>query len=441
MSTIVHTFQQEAFVAGLSWSVLRTDGDEQTPRQDNKKIRRQAALLTASSYCQQIANQAVYLGLYSAGLLHKRQSYKKLYSLALAFLAAFEPLQQKTLNAILLMPLDQDEARKVLVVIEAGQVVHDKVERLADAHQIIEKYRQQVGMNFHIFSHDGLLAQSKSVTWLDLQQHCQKFNQLKPLPKNKWAISVGVVALCLAAFGIFYFQIVWQAQKKQATLMQQNQLNNHTPRYLQLLEKNLLKVAWTHTQLEQLFNTLNQESSYLNGWALSKIDCDFALHECRYQYERVGGETKNLVQWAQLHQKNYSVLASHQDQLVLVEKMNNSSAALQLFADQLPNQTTANIELNSVFQRLLNAQLQVSTGQAMVWPQQEIDLAKVDAAAKVLQTPVEIKMPWVLRQSTLELLPPYIAWRQLTLQVSHDSHNSQQLILTLKGHHYVQALL
>ncbi len=441
MSTIVHTFQQEAFVAGLSWSVLRADGDEQTPHQDNKKIRRQAALLAASLYCQQIANQAVYLGLYSAGLLHKQKTTKKLYSLALAFLAAFDPLQQKTLNAILLMPLDQDDARKVLVVIEAGQVVHDKVERLADAHQIIEKYRQQVGMNFHIFSHDGLLAQSKSVTWLDLQQHCQKFSQLKPLPKNKLAISAFVVAIILGVIGIFYFQIVWQAEKKQAALIAQNQINNHTPRYLTLLEKNLSQLAWTHNQLEEIYNVLGQESSYINGWALSKIDCDFAQQECRYQYERVGGETQNLVEWAQLHHKSYSVLASQQDQLVLTEKINPSSVALQLFAKQLPNQTVANIELNSVFQRLLNAQLQVSMGQAMVWPNQEVDLAKVDAAVKVLQTPVEIKMPWALRHSTLELLPPYIAWRQLILQVAHDSHNSQQLILTLKGHHYVQAHL
>ncbi len=441
MSTIVHTFQQEAFVAGLSWSVLRTDGDEQTPHQDNKKIRRQAALLVASLYCQQIANQAVYLGLYSSGLLHKQQKSKKLYSLALAFLAAFDPLQQKTLNAILLMPLDQDEARKVLIVIEAGQVVHDKVERLADAQQIIEKYRLQVGMNFHIFSHDGQLAQSKSVTWLNLQQHCQKFSQLKPLPKNKLAISAVVMALVLAVFGVFYFQIIWQAQKKQAALLEQNQINNHTPRYLKLLEKNLSQIAWTHTQLKQIFNQLGQESSYINGWVLSKIDCDFALQECRYQYERVGGETQSLVQWAQLHHKSYSVLASQQDQLVLVEKINHSSVALQLFANQLPNQTTANIEINSVFQRLLNAQLQISTGQAMVWPYQEVDLAKVDSAAKVLQTPVEIKMPWALRQSALELLPQYMAWRQLILQVTHDSHNSQQLILTLKGHHYAQAHL
>lgn len=441
MSTIVHTFQQEAFVAGLSWSVLRTDGDEQKPHQDNKKIRRQAALLAASSYCQQIVNQAVYLGFYSSGLLDKQQSFKKLYSLALAFLAAFDPLQQKTLNAILLMSLNQDEARKVLIIIEAGQVVHDKVERLADAQKIIEKYRQQVGMSFHIFSNDGQLAQSKSVTWLDLQQHCQKFSQLKSLPKNKLAISAFFVAIVLALFGIFYFQIIWQVQKKQAALLEQNQINNHTPRYLKLLEKNLSQLAWTRNQLEQIFNLLDQESSYINGWALSKIDCDFAQQECRYQYERVGGETQNLVQWAQLHHKSYSVLASQQDQLVLVEKLNSSSAALQLFAQQLPNQTAANIELNTVFQRFMNAQLQVSMGQAMVWPNQEVDLAKVDAAVKVLQTPVEIKMPWILRQSTLELLPPYIAWRQLILQVSHDVHNNQQLILTLKGHHYVQAHL
>ena len=125
MSTIVHTFEHEALVAGLSWSVLRTDGDEQKSHQDGKKIRRQAALLGASAYCQQVANQALYLGLYSAGLLQKNKNRKKIYSLALAFLSAFEANQQKTLNAILLMPLEQDENRKVLVVIEAGQVVHE----------------------------------------------------------------------------------------------------------------------------------------------------------------------------------------------------------------------------------------------------------------------------------------------------------------------------
>ena len=85
MSTIVHTFEHEALVAGLSWSVLRTDGDEQKSHQDGKKIRRQAALLGASAYCQQVANQALYLGLYSAGLLQKNKNRKKIYSLALAF--------------------------------------------------------------------------------------------------------------------------------------------------------------------------------------------------------------------------------------------------------------------------------------------------------------------------------------------------------------------
>ena len=439
MSTIVHTFEQEALVAGLSWSVLRTDGDEQKSHQDGKKIRRQAALLGASAYCQQVANQALYLGLYSAGLLQKNKNRKKLYSLALAFLASFEANQQKTLNAILLMPLEQDETRKVLVVIEAGQVVHDKIERVIDAQQVIEKYRQQVGMNFHIFTADALLPQSKQVAWKDLQQHCQKWSQLKPLPKNKTAISIVVVLAIVALASFFYYQLVWQKQKQQTLLQQQNQLNNHTPKYLSELEKNLNQLAWTNQQLTLLTNAIEQEKSYLNGWALTTIVCSFANQECQYSYQRIGGKTQDMVDWALTQHKQYSIESSQQDVLVLSQNIATNTAYLQLKPPQIPPLRSSQIELHSVFQQLLNAQLQVAIGQPLVWPHQGIDLNKVDAKAKVLQTPIEIKLPWALKQSTLSLIPAYIAWRELRLQVSHDAHNSQQLTLTLKGHSYVQA--
>ena len=83
--------------------------------------------------------------------------------------------------------------------------------------------------------------------------------------------------------------------------------------------------------------------------------------------------------------------------------------------------------------------MRISATQHILSSHQGIDLSKVNPKAKVLQTPIEIKLPWALRQSTLSLIPAYIAWRELTLQVSHDANNNQYLTLTLKGHSYVQA--
>ena len=146
-----------------------------------------------------------------------------------------------------------------------------------------------------------------------------------------------------------------------------------------------------------------------------------------------------MVDWASTQNKQYSIESSHQDVLVFSQSIATSTAYLQLKHNQLLPLRSSQIELHSVFQQLLNAQLQVSIGQPLVWPHQGIDLSKVNPKAKVLQTPIEIKLPWALRQSTLSLIPAYIAWRELTLQVSHDANNNQYLTLTLKGHSYVQA--
>lgn len=436
---MIHNFHQQAFVVGLSWSVLRTEGDAQKSQQDHQKIRRQAGLLGASGYCRQSVNQAHYLGLYTAGLLQKGAKKKKLYSLALAFLAAFDSHQKKSLNAILLMPVDQDENRHALIVIEAGQVVHDKVERKVEAYQLIEKYRQQVAMNFHTFCIDGHLTQSKTVTWEMLEAHCEKNSLIQPLPKNLWKIAAISIGLLFLIAGIYYYQKIWQTEKNKTDLALQQQLNNHTPKYLNQLQQQLSHLAWTPTQLERLMSDISLETSYRKGWALSQINCDFGLQQCDYHYTRVGGQTNELVDWAEQGKKVFSPQASKQDNLVLLQALSKPPQALQLSRQQLPAKKVAQIELDSFFQHLLNAQLQVSVGAGKVWPQQEIDLNKVDARVQVLQTPIEIKLPWALRHSTMSSIPPYVAWRHLSLQISHDSSPNQALMLTLKGHHYVQA--
>ena len=61
------------------------------------------------------------------------------------------------------------------------------------------------------------------------------------LPKNKTAISIFLVLAIVALASFFYYQLVWQKQKQQTLLLQQNELNNHTPKYLSELEKNLNK--------------------------------------------------------------------------------------------------------------------------------------------------------------------------------------------------------
>lgn len=428
MSSIVYQSKSDALAADLNWSFLPNDGSAKSSK---ALIRRQAALIGADRYCLNALDDASYIGLYNEPVLLEGKKPKRLHSLALAFLNAMGG--KSTTNAMLLMIAPQNDSRRILVVIEGGQVVWDRIDSIDAALKKAHEYRAS-GIGYVCFSDSVDLQGAKEISFEQLFGYTDKSSELNELPRNYTILaSISALVLIASAYGFYHYTVVAPA-KARAKLLAQQAAQNTTPQYLQLLGTESLRVGWSRADIETAIKELGQQKTYAKGWILTQVLCDYSSSSCKYKFDRNGGEVSELI--AIESDKTQHSESSTKDVANFSKII--KPVSMKLVADNLPKQMTSNVEALTKAQRLLNAGSQVNTTAPVPWPTAGIDMTKVDASVIVKRSAFEIKAPYPLASSVLSQLPENHILQSFALDVSIGGDKAELLKLTLKGHSYAK---
>jgi hypothetical protein len=431
---MVHRQHTIGLIVGLSWSVLSSDADQLSGTALRDKTRRQGRLLGARQYVLSRLPHVVHLGLYTPPVLSRETPPRHLHALATVFLAAFAQVDKSTVNAILLMPADGDDERRALVVIEGGQVVHDRLERTSEALGLVQKYRQTSGLLYTVFSHYPEVPDASTVTWSQLLGHTSKVTQLHGLPRNVWLWLSATLLILTGLLALAWYQWVVAPEKARVERLAKAARDNQTPQYLQKLAQGLARSGWQRADLMALLQAQTRQTVYDKGWALSRIDCDLDSARCEYRYERVGGEIAELI--ARTVDKTYDVAASNKDLAVLVQTLTPAVQALQ--RQEVPQRMAAAVTLRTALQRLSDAGISSHQGPPKPWPAQGLDMNKVDKSVVVQQNSLEWSLPWPLAADSLQTLPPFVGVRSMTVDLKTGSEKADWLRVSFKGHSYGQ---
>lgn len=435
MSSIVYQEANTGLACGLSWSVLSTESDKSN--RVSSRIRKQAGMVNANKHVINTLQVDKYLGLYSTPVLETKTP-KRLFSLAMAFLSAAaggDKANKTGVNAILMMTPQDNPQRRVVVVIEGGQIIHDRLENAADALGVIKEYRQDAaGISYNVYSDGYEISSAGEITWAHLLTYCSATSQLQSIPINTTAALVSLAILTAAlGFGAYHYLVVAPAKLQAEKLAQQAALD-HTPQYLQKLNAELARAGWDRADLAKTLDQLVSEYSYIKGWVLEQISCDVDTQNCSYKFARMGGEVSELIQLQA--DKSYDASQSGKESAVFSKPF--KPAVLELKVANIPEVATASVELMSKTQRLTNANVSVTNSAPIPWPTAGLDMSKVNKKVVVKQTGFESKSPYVLTSSVIAELPASLMLRSFVISVATSGDKANFLILNLKGHSYAK---
>lgn len=430
MSSIAHRNSKIGLVADLSWSVFSTS-DEKVNRA-RTRVRKQAVVLGATRHTINQLGSASYLGLYTPPAL-STNTPKRLHSLALAFIESIASKDKSAINAILVMSVHADDQRRALVIIEGGQVTHDRLEKVTDALQRVQEARAS-GVVHTVFCEVDELPSSNPVTWQLLEANCSKATELVSIPKNTALLLAGVILLIGAMTWGLYYKMVVQPAKERAEMLAKQAAENLTPQYLQLLNRELAKAAWRPEQVLTLLGQIDGRIAYFKGWALENLICDADAAKCTFRYARLGGITKELIEFAPDFQ--YDTLASSKDAAVMHLPL--SIEHRPIGRDSLPEIEPAIIDLRSRFQHMTNAGANVNIAAPTKWPTQGVDIKRVDPKVIVSRAPVEVSFAYPYANQIIEDLPGHVGIRSFSVVIAHGQTKADSLKLTLKGHLYAK---
>ncbi len=431
MSSIVYHFKNEGLAVGLSWSVLTSEADR--GKHLRAKVRAQASLLNATRYVVNTLLTAGYLGLYSPPVLEAKAP-KRVFSLAMVFLEAFKDIDKNTINAILLMPSSSDSQRCALIVIEGGQVVHDRLEKTAEAIAQVQKYRGVPGMTYSVFSDTREIPDCSVLTWEQLLGYRTNLTEMAAIPRNTALIlTLAILAIAAIGYATYHYTVLAPARARAALLAQEAQ-QNQTPQYLQKLNVELMRVGWEKANLKAMLSQLAEQKSYVKGWVLDQITCDFDKQNCEYRFTRLGGEVAELISIES--DKKYDSATSTKDMALFSKTI--KLEAKSLTREVLPEFEAGTVDLRTRLQRLTNAGAGVNTTGPTPWPTNGLDMSKVDKKVIVKRAAAEIKVALPLSESVLGELPEYLVLRNFSIAVATVGDKANLLTLTLKGHSYAK---
>lgn len=418
MSQIIN----EKMVVGLSWSVLSSQADQATNLK--KRIRVKGNLVSANKYIINTVGENTYIGFYNESPLEQNKK-SRLYSLSMSFLAQFDGQPIDTVNSILLMNYHD---RKVLVIIEGGLITYENIVKDGDHVGIIDASINS-GLVFSIYG-DSNYPNIESLNWEDFT--LDKRNQLLSLPANLVLMGSLFGIGCLVGAGIFYYQNIILPEKKRAELLLQNAQQNHTPQYLAQLARELQKVGATSKSLEALTDSFRSENYFHLGWALTQINCDVDAKSCEYRYERQGGEVEKLI--TAMPDKKIDTITSTRDLAIFRKPFDFEIKSIS--KNELQPLVGTTNSLRTFLQKTTNAGATAGSTPTVAWPTQGIEMAKVDKNTVVQQTGVEIRFPYILSHSLIDLIPHHVGIKQVSIVAASTGDKAASLILTFKGASY-----
>ena len=436
MSVLVYQDKAIALAVGVDWSVL-AGGNEKA---NASAVRRRASMIGATKHCLTRLHDTTHIGLYTAPVAlpgAKTPKSKGVHSLGIVFRNAFSSVEPSAVNAVLLMtPQDaRDAKRLVLVVLEGGQVVYNKLD---DASKAIDKAREftsSSGIAYSIFGNTQDLAATDAIQWDELRAFANATSELKPIPANRVAFGILGLVTALVAAAVAYNYFVLAPAKARAKLLAQQAANNHTPQYTDKLNADLSKAGWQHADMLSFINGLKTQAVYHKGWELIKIECAIETSACEYKYSRLGGTLKALIVEAtdktHIPEKTIGDSEAHFKQII-------KPVSHSLMGVALPNPNEGNVTLRNQAQRLLNAGAIVTATENKPGPSDGIDMTKVDNAIVIKRGGFEFKTPYALSQTMFEQLPAHVVLRSFIVDFNVGGDKADNIKMTFKGHSYVK---
>lgn len=432
MSVIVHAEGDGRTAVGLAgalrWAVL----DSSSPRKWNKSIRSQASLVGASSYTTKSFDEARFLGLYTKAVFTAGHAaeIKILHSLAIAFLEALThpEVDDRTINAILLMIPQNQPEKRALVVIEGGMIVRDVIEGVAEAIANVQRARESLPGHI-VYSQHPEVSGSESISWEELLLACNTDSLLRPIPNNP-SVVIGIAALIIGVAGyIAYDKLVVEPQAKIKRL-KSIAAADKTPAYRNLLESSLANLGWDRQDLTSSLISLEAYPFYGEGWSLEKRECNVILQGCVSTWHRNGGQNSGLIKM--LPNEAYDVTGSTLTSALTILKRPMKGA--QLSHAGLHEVNAAAAELRNQLQLLATADIVITSWASEKWP--SMDFRNVLPSAIATRSGVEIIAPLPKAVAVLASLPSSVVIDGYTLTVGSGDLGS---LFNIKFKGYVYA--
>lgn len=436
MSVLVHQDKAIGLAVGVDWSVLASGSE----KANAAAVRKRASMIGAKNYCTTQLHDTSYIGLYTPPVSLpgvKAVKPRKIHTLAMVFRNAFNNVDPAAINALLLMsPQDaQDTKRLVLVVIEGGQAVYNKLDDAAKAIAKAKEFTAQSGIAYSVYGNTSDLPSTEKIEWSQLLGYVSAASELKPIPANMIALGLVGLVLTAAAAGLAYNYLVLAPAKARAKLLAQQAANNHTPKYLQQLEAGLTKAGWDTADITTFLRGLKTESAYTKGWELKKIECGIDSGACEFKYARLGGTIKELIS-IESRKKHLASKSINDSETYFSQAIKPTARSLVGVA--LPKSEDGNVALRNQAQRLLNAGAAVTSTEMKPWPNEGVDMTKVDSTTVVKRGGFELKAPYALADTMLAQLPPHVVLRGFAIDFNAGGDKADNIKMTFKGHSYVK---
>lgn len=432
MSRIVYSEKGRATLAsGLNWSVLSAGTGWSKGRAGF--IRKKARLVEGTRYVLSSSPSvsdgmgATYIGLFVPDAL-QAQPRGALHSLALVFLEALlsAGLQRSLIHAMLSIAPSADPERRAVVVIEAGNIVHDQVEsRQRVAAIAAERIANFPGL-VTIYSGTPDIEGATLLQWSDLVQHAHKGSTLLALPTSP-LVPLAVGALLLGIGGATAYHYMVRLPQKQADAARVIAASDKTGQYQELLEAELAHAGWDLGALSTYLQSLRESTLYADGWALKSLQCEVE-RECKESWTRVGGLLTDLLK--QRPDARYLPQESTGANLAVLT-YSAPKDTRRLAQGSIPaNKVDADVVLKPVMQHLINGGQDLKTSEFANWPPGPV--SGVRSEVLVQRRKVEIVADYHFVVEALQILPESV------LGQSFELVTSTPIKVTIKGHQYAK---
>jgi len=429
--------------SGLTWTILAQSAKDTTKESakpgpksglakiGKKPIRQSMLRNGATAFVLHRQSDIARLGMYSPPLATK-QAKGKLYSLAAAFLADLlkgvsSDAQASAINAVLLMQpqsgssgRSNDAEKRVLIIVQGGAIFRDLV---IDKSKAIDQVREHLatGLSTTLFSEfEGDVFHSKMYA-MDWDKICavvrnnesQARLQSRPLPG--WLPAALLASIALTVASTSYYQLVVVPANKRALAAELARLDT-TPAYVLASDQELSKAGWARDNLADFLAELRNQSVFVSGWALEKLECNMA--DCTYRFARRAGLVNDLEKAMPFAKLDFA--ASSLESAVMVRTLEASDKRFANWSrNMLQGQTDSLLLVRPVLQKLTNAGVTATVGEPQKWS--GVDLKGVLPQSILMLTPVEMSMRLDLAREALATLPPSLLIKSFALTINSDS--------------------
>lgn len=430
-----------ALLAGLNWSTLLKSAKQRPAEIRAFAQESEAARVVVVSNAARAA-----VGLYAASDsdmdeaedgVTKPIKVKIMHSLAAVFAAK---VGDGNAVLVLSLPVTGTLSQAVVVVVDSGVPLLDQVKSTEEAQSLAMSYAGgNMGMTYALFTNDiDSFPSGEPIDVEELWALCSKSTTLVPRPVNFVAL-LAVILVVIGIAGGAYAFFEYKKAEARKELLRKAAAADPTPQYQAALAAQINMLGMNRDAVQALLARMAAQPLWVEGWTVSKVDCNLQLGNCVTTYDRAGGTTDRLI--AARKPFGEEVVGDSTSSVVRMEykvEMPSVGVADRSLLPSLEESTAAS---TPVLQTWENATVNTTVGGEgyKVWPAVSgIDLNSVGKEVTVKARPVSIRSTPILISEVVNTAPSNFWWSSITFDVKVGSSAVDSLSAELKGTSYVR---